>query len=182
MFALLLSIEIFITIIVCILLIILAVLIFLKNKKKHNTFLANVMDILMKNKMENIQYNTNKKMYTFSFKYNEKQYFIKIINGGKKKGIVMTNPTTIFIKTYSSNYGPATKSEYATKLENFLSEPLGGTKIILIKNNMLRITKYINENELEEVKYNVPSFNTYIVQEKDLNNYLEYIKIKDKKK
>ena len=47
---------------------------------------------------------------------------------------------------------------------------------------MLRITKYINENELEEVKYNVPSFNTYIVQEKDLNNYLEYIKIKDKKK
>ena len=54
-------------------------------------------------------------------------------------------------------------------------------KIILIKNNMLRMTKYINENEIVEIKYNVPSFNTFIVQEKDLDSFIEFLKNSKKK-
>ena len=46
---------------------------------------------------------------------------------------------------------------------------------------MLRMTKYINENEIVEIKYNVPSFNTFIVQEKDLDSFIEFIKNSKKK-
>ena len=41
--------------------------------------------------------------------------------------------------------------------------------------------KYINENEIVEIKYNVPSFNTFIVQEKDLDNFIEFLKNSKKK-
>ena len=43
------------------------------------------------------------------------------------------------------------------------------------------MTKYINENEIVEIKYNVPSFNTFIVQEKDLDSFIEFIKNSKKK-
>ena len=43
------------------------------------------------------------------------------------------------------------------------------------------MTKYINENEIVEIKYNVPAFNTYIVQEKDFSNFIELLKTPKKK-
>lgn len=180
MLSLLIQLDLFIFILVIIAIIIILTVIFVLKRKKYNTFLASIINTLMKNKMENINYENKRKLYSITFNYNDKKYYIKIIDGGKKKGIVMTNPTTIHLKTYSSQYGPATKSEHAKNLESFLKEKFDGIKILLVRKNMLRITKYINENELEEVKYDVPSFNTYIVQEKDFNNYLEYIK--DRKK
>ena len=180
MLALLIPLDLFIFILAIVLLVAILIVTLLLKRKKYNSFLASIINMLMKNKMENINYDNKSKLYSLTFNCNGKKYYVRIINGGKKKGIVMTNPTTIHFKTYSSQYGPATKSEHARKIEPFLKEELGGIKILLVRKNMLRITKYINENELEEVKYNIPSFNTYIVQEKDFNHYLEYIKNKKK--
>ena len=180
MLSILISLDLFVMLFIAILLIVFLIIMINFKRKKYNAFIANIINNLMKNKMENIKYDNKNKLYSLSFKYDNKNYYIKVIDGGNKKGIVMTNPTTIHFKTYSSQYGPATKSEYAKKIAPFLSEKLDGIKIILVRKNMLRITKYINENELEDVKYNIPSFNTFIVQEKDFNNYLEYIKNKKK--
>ena len=43
------------------------------------------------------------------------------------------------------------------------------------------MTKYINENEIVEIKYNVPAFNTFIIQEKDLENFITLLKNPKKK-
>jgi hypothetical protein len=43
------------------------------------------------------------------------------------------------------------------------------------------MTKYINENEIVEVKYNVPAFNTYLIQNKDFDSFIELIKNVKKK-
>ena len=180
MFFVVISIKHFIIITIIILLFLLGILIYQKENKKNKLFITQVMYKLMKEKMENVEYSDNKKLYDISFKNNNRNFFIKIYKGGPKKGLIMTNPTTLYEQTYSSEYGSSKKSEHAVKLTPFLVEPLNGIKIILIKNNMLRITKYINENEIEEVRYNEPSFNTYIVQEKDLDKFLELVKKKKK--
>ena len=134
----------------------------------------------MKEKMEDI-HQSNDKVYDISFRNNTKRFYIKIHNGGSKKGFVMTNPLTIYEHIYPSKYGSSKKNYVLTKLKPFLSEKLEGIKIILVKDNLLRITKYINENEIEEVKYNEPSFNTYIVQEKEFNSFLDLLSKKKKR-
>lgn len=154
-------------------------ILFLKNKKEK-TYIASIVDKLIQEDMVDVKCNKDKKLYNISFKYNNKNFFLRIHQGNKRKGFIMTNPSTIHEVTYKSEYGSAKKSEYAQSLTPFLTESLKGIKIILVKNNMLRITKYINENEIEEVRYNEPSFNVYIVQEKDLNNFIELIKKKRK--
>lgn len=152
--------------------------IYIRNNKIKNQFIAKIVYLLMKEKMKNIQYNKKTNLYNISFSYNDRNYYIKIYKGGPKKGFIMTNPTTIYATTYSSQYGPSKKSERATSLTPFLQKSLNGLKIILIQKNMLRITKYINENEIEEVKYNSPSFNTFIIQENDFSKFIEFIKNK----
>lgn len=176
-----LSIEIFIAVIVALLIAAVGVFFILKESKKKKLYLTQVVYKLMQEKFEDVNHDEKINLYDVSFKYNNKNFFIKIYKGGPRKGIIMTNPTTIFDVTYTSPYGPSTNKEVATKLTSFLVEPLDGIKIILIKNNMLRMTKYINENEIVEIKYNVPSFNTFIVQEKDLDSFIEFIKNSKKK-
>lgn len=166
--------------VIVILITIFLVFLFIRENKKRKLFITQVVYQLMKEKMEDVQYIEKNKIYDISFKYNGRYFYVKLHEGGSKKGFIMTNPTTIHEQTYSSNYGPSKDSEYASKLTPFLVEPLNGLKIILIKNNMLRITKYINENEIEEVRYNEPAFNVYIVQEKDLTNFINLIKKKKK--
>ena len=174
--------DIFIISLIVVMIIILSLYLFIRQKKKMKNFIANVIHLLMKSGMENIQYFKRTRLYNISFKNNNNNYAIKIYKGGSKKGFIMTNPSTIHATTYSSQYGPVKDSKQATKLIPFLIEPFNGKKIILIYKNMLRITKYINENEIEEVKYDIPSFGTYIVQEKDLSNFIEYIKNKKNKR
>ena len=144
-----------------IILIIVAVIAFFILKKidsKNKEFFTKTVYTLMKEKMEDVVY-----------------------EGGPRKGFIMTNPTTIFDVTYTGDFGPSKSKEVATKLTPFLVEPLKGIKIILVKNNMLRMTKYINENEIVEIKYNVPAFNTFIIQEKDLENFITLLKNPKKK-
>lgn len=180
MFLVAIPIQYFIIGVIVLLIIVLGVFLYKKETKKRKLFITQVMYQLMKEKMEDVQYIENNKIYDISFKYNGRNFYLKIHEGGAKKGFIMTNPTTIHEQTYGSNYGPSKNSEHAVKLTPFLVEPLKGIKIILVKNNMLRITKYINENEIEEVRYNEPAFNVYIVQEKDLVEYLNLIKKKKK--
>lgn len=180
MFLVAVPIKLFIIAIIVVLLLFLGIMIYKNEIKKRQAFISEVVYKLMKEKMENVEYNNNN-LYDITFRYNNRNFYIKVYKGGSKKGFIMTNPTTIHETTYTSAYGPSKSSEHVDKLTPFLVEPLNGIKIILIKDNLLRITKYINENEIEEVKYNIPSFNTYLIQEKDLDNFIELIKNSKKK-
>ena len=167
-----------------IILIIVAVIAFFILKKidsKNKEFFTKTVYTLMKEKMEDVVYEEKNSNYDISFKFNNNNFFIKVYEGGPRKGFIMTNPTTIFDVTYTGDFGPSKSKEVATKLTPFLVEPLKGIKIILVKNNMLRMTKYINENEIVEIKYNVPAFNTFIIQEKDLENFITLLKNPKKK-
>lgn len=173
------SIEQFIILIVLLLIIALSIYLFLSNQKKKKLFITQVIHKLINEKMENVKY-LKKNIYDISFRYNNRNFFIKLYKGGNKKGFVMTNPFTIHEQKYKSEYGSSVKSEHLENLTAFLLEKFDGIKIILIKDNLLRITKYINENEIEEVRYNEPAFGIYIVQEKDLDSFIDLIKKKRK--
>ena len=173
--------EIFIIAIIAVLLVALAVMIFINEKKKRNLYITQIMYKLMQEKMENVEHNNKNSLYDIKFRFNNKNFFLKVHKGGSKRGFIMTNPTTIYETTYSNANGPTTSSEVASKLTPFLVEPRDGVKIILIKENLLRMTKYINENEIVEVKYNVPAFNTYLIQNKDFDSFIELIKNVKKK-
>lgn len=175
------SLEAFIVGIIVVLVSVLAILIYFNEMKKRKLFITQVVYNLMKEKMENVEHDEKNTLYDITFNYNNRKFFVKIYKGGSKKGFIMTNPTTIYETTYTSVNGPTKSSEMISKLTPFLVEPLEGIKVILIKDNLLRMTKYINENEIEEVKYNIPSFNTYLIQEKDFNNFLTLIKNSKKK-
>ena len=152
-----------------------------KIDNKNKEYFKQIVFNLMKEKMEDVVYEEKNQNYDVSFKFNNTNFFIKVYEGGPRKGFIMTNPTTIFDVTYTGEFGPSKSKEIATKLTPFLVEPLKGIKVILVKGNMLRMTKYINENEIVEIKYNVPAFNTYIVQEKDFSNFIELLKTPKKK-
>ena len=144
MFLVLMSIEHFIILIVTLLIIALSLYLFLINQKKKKLFITQVIHKLINEKMENVQY-LKKNIYDITFKSSNRNFFIKLYKGGKRKGFVMTNPFTIHEQKYKSEYGPSIKSEHLDNLTSFLLEKLDGIKIILIKDNLLRITKYINE-------------------------------------
>ena len=173
--------EAFIVGVIIVLVASLVVMFYMNESKKRKLYTTQIVYNLMKEKMENVEHDPKNSLYDVKFKYNNRTFYIKTYKGGSKKGFIMTNPTTIFETTYSSVNGPTKSSEVITKLIPFLKEPLDGIKVILIKDNLLRITKYINENEIEEVKFNIPSFNTYLVQEKDFEKFIEIIKNSKKK-
>ena len=171
----------FIAIAVLIVIAVIAIFVIRKIDNKNKEYYKQIVFILMKEKMEEVVYEEKNQNYDISFKFNNTNFFIKVYEGGPRKGFIMTNPTTIFDVTYTGEFGPSKSKEVATRLTPFLVEPLKGIKVILVKENMLRMTKYINENEIVEIKYNVPAFNTYIVQEKDFSNFIELLKTPKKK-
>ena len=173
--------EAFIVGVIIVLVASLVVMFYMNESKKRKLYTTQIVYNLMKEKMENVEHDPKNSLYDVKFKYNNRTFYIKTYKGGSKKGFIMTNPTTIFDVTYTGDFGPSKSKEIATKLTPFLKEPLKGIKIILVKNNMLRMTKYINENEIVEIKYNVPSFNTFIIQEKDLENFITLLKNPKKK-
>ena len=173
--------PVFIGVIAIVLIAIGAFFILKKIDNKNKEFFTKIVYYSMKEKMENVVYEEKNSNYDITFNYNNINFFIKVYEGGPRKGFIMTNPTTIFDVTYTGDFGPSKSKEVATKLTPFLVEPLKGIKVILVKGNMLRMTKYINENEIVEIKHNVPAFNTYIVQEKDFSNFIELLKTPKKK-
>ena len=106
-----LSIEIFIAVIVALLIAVVGVFFILKESKKKKLYLTQVVYKLMQEKFEDVNHDEKINLYDVSFKYNNKNFFIKIYKGGPRKGIIMTNPTTIFDVTYTSSYGPSTNKE-----------------------------------------------------------------------
>ena len=173
--------PVLIGVVVVILVAVAAFFIIKKIDNKNKEYFKQIVFNLMKEKMEDVVYEEKNQNYDVSFKFNNTNFFIKVYEGGPRKGFIMTNPTTIFDVTYTGEFGPSKSKEIATRLTPFLVEPLKGIKVILVKGNMLRMTKYINENEIVEIKYNVPAFNTYIVQEKDFSNFIELLKTPKKK-
>ncbi len=175
MFLVSLPLKEFLIILIILLIIGLTIFICLYQNKKRKVFKSRVIYKLMKAKMENVELSKNK-IYDLSFSFNNKIFYMKLYRGGNKKGFVMTNPTTIYEQIYRTNFSPAKKNYRLEKLTSFLVEPLEGIKVILIQDNLLRINKYINENEIEEVKFNERAFSTYLVQEKDFDNFIETVK------
>ena len=92
----------------------------------------------------------------------------------------MTNSYTIHEQKFKNERSSSIKSKRLDKLSPFLSLKDKGIKILLVKDNLMRLTKYINENELETIKYDVPAFDTYIVLERDFNDFIKFLKKKIK--
>jgi hypothetical protein len=141
----------------------------LKSIKDRKTVIANIVSQLINHSFTNVKH--TKEDITCS--YGKKRFVIHIETFGRRYSLLMTNAKTIFKRQQSKHYKPAKRSKRLDSLVPFLS--LKEEKILFIQNNLVKKEKYINENEMEEINCFVKSFNTYIVNEGELKEFLDHL-------
>lgn len=147
----------------------------LNSTKKKRAFLSELIHTLMQNGMSKIKI-VKKEMYQLTYEHKKITYYVKIINGGSKKGIVMTNAHTVYIQQFKNETSSYTSSDVLYKLTPFLSEAINGKKVVIIYDNLLRATRYVNENEVEAITYAKDAFGIRFVEAQFFKDYLQLIK------
>ncbi len=104
---------------------------------------------------------------------NEKRIAIKMIIGGKNKGIVITNKDTYFMRVYKNTNSSYIDSWKIDEVKKFINQYPNDDRIIIVLGGYARITKYINENELEAVTIKNDAFGTKVLSFADFKEYLK---------
>lgn len=139
----------------------------LKNGKQINY----ICSLLLKNNY--IILGKNNKRKEIIAKKNNKQVAIKIIIGGKNRGLVITNKDTYFMRVYKNPNAPHIDSWKLDDVKTFINQNNNRNRIIIVLNGYARITKYINENELEAVTINNDAFGTKVLSLDDFETYIK---------
>lgn len=154
--------------IVAIILIVVCV-IFIKIKREQQ--INNVCAILLENQYQVLQKNSHKR--EIKCVKEEKVIVVKLVIGGKNKGIVITNKDTYFMRLYKNANSSHIDSWKLDDVKTFINKYKDEKRIVIVLNGYARITKYINENELEAVTINNDAFGTKVLS---LDDFKEYIK------
>lgn len=141
----------------------------IKKKKDHKTVMANIVSQLINHSFSNVTLEKN----DVKCSYGKKKFVVHVEKFGHNKSLLMTNSTTIFKRHQKASHKPVHKSVRLDYLNDFLK--LKDEKILFIQNDLVKKEKYINENEMEAISYNVKSFDTYIVNESEFKLFLDYL-------
>lgn len=104
---------------------------------------------------------------------NDKKIVIKMIVGGKNKGIVITNRDTYFMRVYKNANSSHIDSWKLDEVKTFINQYRNDSRIIIVLGGYARITKYINENELEAVTIKNDAFGTKVLSLEDFKVYIK---------
>lgn len=158
-------------IIVPVVIITLVVIFVVLNNVKKGKQLNNVIASLMENNYQIKAKNSGKREIIAS--NNESSFAIKIISGGKNKGLVITNKDTYFMRLYKDANSSHIDSWKLDDVKAFINSHKDEKRIIIVMGGYARITKYINENELEAVTINNDAFGTKVLSLEDFKKYIE---------
>ncbi|MDR0831979.1 MAG: hypothetical protein LBM99_03670 [Bacillales bacterium] len=146
----------------------------LKKIKNRKTTLARIISNLINENFTKVR-PSKEKDYDISFMHGEKEYQIKVEQFGKRHSILLTNPHTIYKKKQKApTVAPTTVIKLGHLCEFLQKEKV--EKIVFIEKDALKRTKYVNENELEEIKPFEKTFkNVYIIYESEFIDFLKHL-------
>ena len=158
-------------IIIPIVVVALIIFIIILNNMKKGKQINEVCETLEKSNYEIINKNVNKR--EVRAKLNNENVIIKMITGGKNKGLVITNKDTYFMRLYKDAHSSHIDSWRLDDIKTFVNLNQGCKRIIIVLGGYARITKYINENELEAVTINNDAWGTKVLSLEDFKKYIE---------
>jgi len=158
-------------IIIPIIIVVLIIVFFVYAQTKKTGQINNVCAILLENNFQVKQKNSHSREILCLKE--DKDIAIKLIVGGKNKGIVITNKDTYFMRLYKDANSPHVDSWKLDDVKSFINKHKKEQRIIIVLNGYARITKYINENELEAVTINNDAFGTKVLSLDDFKMYIK---------
>lgn len=149
----------------------LIILIVVLNISKKGKQVNEVCETLETSNFEIINKNVSKR--EIKAKLNDENVIIKMITGGKNKGLVITNKDTYFMRLYKDAHSSHIDSWRLDDIKTFVNLNQDCKRIIIVLGGYARITKYINENELEAVTINNDAWGTKVLSLEDFKKYIE---------
>lgn len=146
------------------------VFIVLNNLKKGKQ-LNSVISSLIENNYQIKEKNAGKREIIAC--HNDDTFAIKLISGGKNKGLVITNKDTYFMRLYKDANSSHIDSWLLDDVKTFINLYKKEQRVIIVMGGYARITKYINENELEAVTLKNDAFGTKVLSLEDFRKYIE---------
>ena len=154
-----------------VIIVLLIIMILVLNNIKKGKQINDVCLFLEENNYEVLEKNVAKREVVS--KSDDTKVVIKLISGGKNKGLVITNKDTFFMRVYKNANSSHIDSWRLDDVRTFVNQNKNDKRSIIVLGGYARITKYINENELEAVTIKNDAFGTKVLSLEDFKKYIK---------